>query len=182
MSKSTSGLFKNTKGFRTFVQNNYSPEEIIANRVQNLDTKAHPLKYKILSNKAKSLLKQKLNDRTITKAEYILLQSNLRLTDRRMRAVVEFWDKEATRIIIGAPTTRNWSESQKNDILHGRKPKHNGKTINAHHTYSVKNYPHLANRHEVIFPATFNEHLNGWHGGSFKRSKAGKQIKIIKEF
>ncbi len=182
MSKSTSGLFKNTKGFRSFIQNNYTPEEIIAHRAQNLDKKAHPLKYKILSKKSISLLMQKIEDRNITKAEYILLQSNIRLADRRTRGVINFWKEEAKRIKHGAPTSRDWSEKQKNAILHREKPKYKGKIIYAHHTYSVKNYPHLADKHEIIYPATFKEHLLGWHGGNFKRSHAGRQIKIIKEF
>ena len=32
--------------------------------------------------------------------------------------------------------------------------------MHAHHTYSVKKYPHLANRGEIIFPTTFQEHLH----------------------
>ncbi len=182
MSKATSGLFYNTKGFRSFVTSNYSPEEIISNRIQNLDTKAHPLKYKILSSKIISKLKNKLINRTINKDEYYLLQSNIRLTNRRIAGVAAFWDEEANRIRIGAPTTREWSDKQKNDIMQNRRPTHNGKPIYAHHTFSVKNYPHLANKHEVIFPATFKEHLVGWHGGNFNRSRAGKRINIIKEF
>jgi len=35
---------------------------------------------------------------------------------------------------------------------------------------------------EVIYPATFNEHLNGWHGGNVCNSMSGELIKTIIDF
>ena len=54
--------------------------------------------------------------------------------------------------------------------------------IQGHHSYSVSKYPHLAGKSAIIYPATFNEHLNGWHGGNFKNSKSGRPIKDIRDF
>lgn len=48
--------------------------------------------------------------------------------------------------------------------------------IAGHHTYSASKYPHLADKGEVIYPATFNEHLNKWHGKNFKNSYPGAPI------
>lgn len=76
----------------------------------------------------------------------------------------------------GEPLTRNWTEDQIRDILNGITPTYNGKTIQDHHTYSVSQYPHLANKGEVIYPVTQNEHFKGWHGGCFKKSLPGEPI------
>ena len=56
------------------------------------------------------------------------------------------------------------------------------KTIQGHYSYSVSKYPHLADKGEVIYPATANEHLNGWHGGNYKNSLPGEPIKTILDF
>lgn len=82
----------------------------------------------------------------------------------------------------GENGTRNWSPQQKADILNGKRPTYNGKTIQGHHTYSVSKYPHLSGNSEVIYPATFNEHLKGWHGGNFRNSLPGEPIKTIIDF
>jgi hypothetical protein len=55
----------------------------------------------------------------------------------------------------------DWSPKQKADILKGKRPKHSGKTIQGHHSYSVSKYPLLADKGEIIYTATFNEHFNG---------------------
>ena len=68
------------------------------------------------------------------------------------------------------------------DILNGKTPKHNGKPIQGHHAYSVSQYPHLANKGEVIYPVTPNEHFNGWHGGNYKNSLPGEPIIDVKDF
>ena len=78
-------------------------------------------------------------------------------------------------------TTREWSDAQRESILSGFRPKYNGKTIQGHHTYSAGRYPHLANRGEVFFSVTFDEHLYGWHGGNFKNSLPGKPISYKKK-
>ena len=51
-----------------------------------------------------------------------------------------------------------------------------------YHTYSAKKYPHLADRGEVIFPTTFQEHLHDWHGGNWNNSLPGKRIKSNRRY
>jgi len=68
------------------------------------------------------------------------------------------------------------------DILSGKRAKFDEKTLQGHHAYSASKYPHLANRSEVIYPATFNEHFHGWHGGNWKTSLPGQRIKPIEDF
>ena len=161
---------------------NQSPKEIMAERTKDLDTREHPSKYKQISAKEKSRLESKVRDRTITKDEYKKLEWNKKISARRQDAVNEFWDQEQIRLQKGENGTRNWSPQQKADILNGKRPTYNGKTIQGHHTYSVSKYPHLSGNSEVIYPATFNEHLKGWHGGNFRNSLPGEPIKTIIDF
>ena len=86
------------------------------------------------------------------------------------------------RILNNESLTRNWTQEQINDILSGKKPKFDGKTIQGHHTYSASQYPQLANRGEIIYPVTQNEHFKGWHGGNWKNSLPGRQIDDIYDF
>ena len=188
MSKSNSGHFSGTAGARLsgYTRNSHSKvtklseSDIIASRVKGLDLREHPYKYKQLFSKNMAELRKKKQDRTMTQREYKMYESNKRLSARRDKGVKDFWRKERKRIINGTPTTREWTPQQMHDILHYKKPKHNGKTMQAHHTYSVSKYPHLADRGEVLFPATFKEHLYGWHGGNFKNSLPGKPINTLK--
>ena len=161
---------------------NQSPKEIMADRTKGLDTREHPSKYKQISAKEKSRLESKVRDRTITKDEYKKLEWNKKISAKRQDAVNEFWDQEQIRLQKGENGTRNWSPQQKADILNGKRPTYNGKTIQGHHTYSVSKYPHLSGNSEVIYPATFNEHLKGWHGGNFRNSLPGEPIKTIIDF
>ncbi|MBP3782276.1 MAG: hypothetical protein J6I68_03410 [Butyrivibrio sp.] len=185
MSKANSNHFTGTIGSklsRAFTSDGSSnitiPSEsdIISSRTRGLDLRDHPLKYKELSPKQRSSLRKKVANRTITKTEYHTYQSNIRLNKRRNSGIDKFWKEEKKRLISKLPTTRQWTPEQANDILHGRRPKHNGRTLHSHHTYSVSHYPHLANQGGVIFPATFREHFYGWHGGNFKNSIPGKPI------
>ena len=184
MSKSNSGHFTGTNGAKIsrYTQSSsskntiLSESDIIASRVNGLDLREHPTKYKQLSRKKMSALRKKKENRTMTKKEYREYESNKRLVQRRDKAKLEFWNQEKRRIQNGEPTTRKWTPQQMHDIMHDKVPKHNGKTIQAHHTYSVSKYPHLADKGEVIFPVTFREHLYGWHGGNFKKSLPGKPI------
>ncbi|ROR31430.1 HNH/endonuclease VII toxin of polymorphic toxin system [Mobilisporobacter senegalensis] len=96
--------------------------------------------------------------------------------------VKQFWNQERERILAGQNPTRNWSQEQLNDILQGNVPKYNGKPIQGHHTYSASKYPHLSNEGEVIYPVTKNEHLQGWHGGNYKKSLPGEPIVEIIDF
>ncbi|MFR3730484.1 hypothetical protein [Lacrimispora sp.] len=120
-------------------------------------------------------LKKKIDSRTITKDEYTQYVWNKKMKEIRTTAVNDFWDMEVVRISEGTPT-RPWSESQMAEIMSGKKPTFNGKALQGHHSYSVSKYPHLAGSHEIIWPATFKEHLNGWHGGNWRTSLPGKPI------
>ncbi len=71
---------------------------------------------------------------------------------------------------------------QRLDILSGKKPQYNGRTMQAHHTYSVLLYPHLANSPEVLYPAIPYEHLRGWHGGSYSKSLLSRRMRRLNEF
>lgn len=161
---------------------NQSPEQIIAERTQGYDLEEHPIKQKQLSTSQKTELKQKLNNRTMTKEEYKRWDWNKRFDKRRKAGVRDFWNQEKQRLLNGENGTRNWTTEQKIDIINGTPPKYNGKTIQGHHTYSASKYPQLADKGSVIYPATKTEHLNGWHGGNYKNSLPGKPIKTIIEF
>lgn len=108
-------------------------------------------------------------------------QWNKALRRKRRNAVDGFWSAERTRITEGTPT-RNWNDQQIQQIMSSRTPTFNGKPMQGHHAYSVSQYPHLADKPEIIFPATFNEHFNGWHGGNFKTSLPGTRINSISDF
>lgn len=127
-------------------------------------------------------LKNKIDSRTATREEYDLYEWNKKMTQRRSEGVKDFWNQERERIISGEETSRNWSQEQIADILSGKTPKYDGKPIQGHHTYSVSQYPHLANKGEIIYPVTLNEHLNGWHGGNYRNSLPGEPIVDIHDF
>ena len=178
MTKPDSGLFKGTSGIDDFYGD---AERVIAERVQGFDLREHPLTKKQLSTKKKKAIKTKIKKRTATKEEYKHYIWNKRLQARRQAGIDALWVSEKMRILNNEKTTRNWTDEQKQAILAGDKPKHNSKTIQAHHTYSVLRYPHLSNRAEIMYPATFTEHLKGWHGGNYRNSLPGKRIRRIEE-
>ena len=132
---------------------------------------------KVLSNKEMKEVSKKNDQRTATMEEYKNYSMTLRMNKNRKAAVEVFWVNERLRLISGEAPTRNWTHQQIQEILSGHKPKHKGKTIQGHHTYSVRKYPQLASKYEVIYPVTFEEHLYEWHGGSFKNSLPGRPIK-----
>ena len=159
-----------------------TPESIIAERTRGLDLEPHPINRPLLSGKRMQELKQKFDNRTITKEEYDLYDWNKRFTQRRNEGIESFWRDERGRLSRGEKGTRNWSDDQMKDILSGKRAKFDEKTLQGHHAYSASKYPHLANRSEVIYPATFNEHFHGWHGGNWKTSLPGQRIKPIEDF
>ena len=159
-----------------------TPESIISERTKGLDLEPHPTTQKQLSQKRMRELKQKIDDRTITREEYEQYDWNRRFSKRRRDGVDLFWLDERKRLMNGEAGSRAWTSSQRQDIIDGKKPTYNGKTLQGHHTYSASQYPHLANRPEVIFPATFNEHFYGWHGGNWKMSLPGERINPIEDF
>ncbi|MGN7283302.1 hypothetical protein ACTHP2_19510, partial [Bacillus altitudinis] len=157
-------------------------KKVITERSRSLDLKEHPTKTKQFSSKKMKELKNKIDNRTITKQEYQDYIWNKKFAKKRKAGVTEFWDMEAERIMKGQPTTRNWNEKQVQDILSGKVPKYAGKPMAGHHTYSASKYPHLSDKGEIIYPATFKEHFYGWHGGNWRNSKPGEPIKSIKDF
>lgn len=183
MAKPSSGHFSGTAGSKNAYKNqsrNIDRDAIILPR--DLDLREHPTKYKQMSSKKLIVLRQKEANRTLTKEEYKHKEWQRRLSARRKEAITEFWKNERRLIKHNLPTTRNWSAEQRQAILSGKLPRFKGKTMASHHTYSVAKYPHLANRKELIYPATFYEHVYGWHGGNTKNSLPGIPIKMIKEF
>ncbi|MBP5655358.1 MAG: hypothetical protein J6X33_07560 [Clostridiales bacterium] len=180
MSKVLSNHFHGTTGERNFpIIHQQSEENTINHRIRELDLREHPVKHKsVLSIKA---IKEKVNNRTASKDDYKKYDTMRRLAKRRKKGVETFWKQERRRIKTGETTTRNWTAEQRNDILNNRIPKIGGKSLQGHHTYSVSSYPHLANKGEIIFPATFEEHLYYWHGGNFRNSLPGRPFKRNKK-
>lgn len=173
MSKSLSNHFHGTTGERRFLASQgETGGDIINERVQGLDLREHAVKFKSTLSRRK--IKDKIDKRTANRDEYKKYDALDRLAKRRKKGVNEFWKQERRRIKKGERTTRNWTAEQRSDILHNRPPKIHGKSLQGHHSYSVSKYPHLANKGEVIFPATFEEHLYVWHGGNFKNSLPGR--------
>jgi hypothetical protein len=179
MTKPDSGLFKDTIGLDDFYGD---AESVIAARVAGLDLTPHPITQKQLSAKQMERLKTKIEDRTATKEEYVQYMWNKRFKKRHDKGVVNFWLREKEAIKNGREETRNWSFEQKEAILSGRRPKFNNRTIQGHHSYGVKDYPHLADKGAIIYPATHNEHLKGWHDGNYKNSLPGRRIRRIRDF
>ena len=191
MSKSISHHFSGTGGHKAFYGNDLSgfidsrktAEEVIKERTKDLDTNPHPILHKkVLSKKQMSKIGRKIDERSATMKEYKNYKMTERLDKRRKKAVKDFFRAEKYRLEHGLPTTRKWTPEQERYLRAGERPRFNGKTIQGHHTYSVKMFPHLADRHEIIYPVTYAEHLYGWHGGNFRNSLPGKPINHIKSF
>jgi hypothetical protein len=157
-------------------------KNIIAKRTKGLDLNKHPTTTKQMSSKKMKELKDKVDNRTITKQEYADYIWNKKFAKRRDKGVKEFWYQEQQRLLNNEPHTRDWSQEQLKDILAGKTPKFDVKPIAGHHSYSASQYPHLADKGKIIYAATFNEHLKGWHGGNWKNSIPGEPIKPIKDF
>ncbi|MER2259191.1 MAG: T7SS effector LXG polymorphic toxin [Priestia megaterium] len=157
-------------------------EQIISDRTKGLDLNPYPIQQKQLSAKKMKELRVKIENRTITKAEYEQYIWNKKFAKHRAAGVNDFWYQERQRILSNETPTREWNKEQLNDILNGKKPKVDGETVQGHHSYSASQYPHLANKGEIIYPATPNEHFKGWHGGNWKNSLPGKPINSIDDF
>ena len=179
MSKPPSGLFWGTKGEMAFRGN---AESVIAVRTVGLDLREHPASQKQLSAKQRKTINGKIKKRTATRDEWKRREWDRRIRERRKKGVDEFWSQEVLRLSKGQKGTRNWSPEQVSAIMSGKKPHFGGKPMQSHHTYSVLRYPHLANRGEIIYPATYTEHRKGWHGGNTRKSLPGRRIRPISEF
>ncbi|SNT17308.1 Predicted ribonuclease, toxin component of the YeeF-YezG toxin-antitoxin module [Bacillus sp. OK838] len=153
-------------------------EEIIAQRVlkAELDLTPKLTPYKSLSRDQQKKIKEKIENRTVTKEEYNRYQWDKRFSKRRAAGVNEFWKQEKKRVIDAEPTTRDWTNEQIQEILKGKKPKYNEQSIIGHHTYNAMNYPHISNRGALIYPVTSREHLKGWHGGSYSKNAPGRPV------
>ena len=91
MSKPSSGHFNGTTGSKNtsrYLSQKTTNNGIIA--TNKLDTREHPTKYKQLSSKKLKVLREKVRNRTITKAEYKQLDWQRRLTARRNQAIKDF--------------------------------------------------------------------------------------------
>lgn len=179
MSKPLSHLFKGTKGEKAFYGD---AERVIAERAQGLDLREHPIKQKQLSAKERKSIAQKIRHRTATREEYVRYIWDKRFRKRRRQGVEDFYAEERKRLLAGEQGTRNWTKEQREQILSKKTPIYNGKPMEAHHTFSARKYPHLANHSEIIYPATHLEHHKGWHGGNYRKSLPGKRIRPINEF
>ncbi len=183
MSKPSKDLFRGTMGA---LKSGDHPEDIIAKRIAEsstpLDLREHPLQQSQLSAKQRKALREKRDNRTMTADEWKRLEWDRRFGKRRNKAVKDFWDNERKLLKSGKPGTRNWSPDQIADILGNRTPKFNGKSMQSHHTYSARLFPHLANRPELIYPVTIREHIKYWHGGNYKKSFPGRPVKRKRDF
>ena len=185
MSKPNSGHFSGTAGSKENAKNmSQKSDSHVIIALKGIDTREHPTKFKQLSSKKRKTLREKANNRTITKKEYKRLDWQRRIESRRKAGIEAFWAREKELILRNLPTTRNWSSQQRADILNDRRPKYKGVTMQSHHTYSVAKYPHLANNGSLIYPATLYEHTNRWHARNFKNSLPGKpaNYQIKEEF
>jgi len=151
---------------------------------QNIYKKQNQSKYNlshnsnknILGNKQKNIVGNKINKRTVTKEEYKQFQRTEKIIKQRKYAVDGFWKNEKNKILSGQKTSRRWNVKQKKDIISGKTPKFNGKPIEGHHMRNVKDFPQQADDVRNIYPTTKNEHINRWHGGSFKNKTSGKPL------
>ncbi|MCG7315371.1 hypothetical protein MHL30_19985 [Priestia flexa] len=168
------GVSKGT-GETIQVKNIKNEVDIIAERAKGLDLTLRETPYKIMGSKKMKQLNEKVKNRTITKEEWKQLMWNKRFKRRRDNGVDDFWEQERERLLNGE-ATRIWTEKQAKDIINGKAPKYEGKTMIGHHTYSASKYPQIANKGEIIYPVTFREHLYRWHGGSYKKSLPGKPL------
>lgn len=179
MSKGSSGLFIGTQGDR---RGSGNAEDVIASRVRELDLRKHPVQQKQLSATKMKRIKKKIEERKATRGEYEAYIWNKRFSKRRRTGVRKFWQEERRRLLAGKNGTRNWTATQRAAILSKKPVLYEGSSLQAHHAYSAAMYPHLADKGEVIYPATKLEHLKGWHGGNFKKSLPGKRARAINEF
>ncbi len=179
MTKPECNYFSGTEGVDDFYGD---AESVIASRVKDLDLTPHSVEQKQLSSKQLKAINRKIEARVATKEEYKRFAWNKRFKKRRDKGVNNFWTEEQKRLEKGEKGTREWNNEQRQAIINGKKAKFDGTTLVGHHTYSTREYPHLADKASVVYPATSYEHLKGWHGGNYKRSLPGRRIRRIREF
>lgn len=176
MSKPAVDLFPGSAGDLAF---RGDAEAVIAERTAGLDLSPHPITMTQLTPKQRREIKQRIANRTATREDFKRLEWDRRFGNRRRRGVNRFYVEERERLLRGEKGTRNWTEEQRLAIINKKRPRFDGKTMEVHHTYSASQFPHLADKAAVMYPATRKEHLYGWHGGSYKTSKPGKRIRYL---
>lgn len=129
-----------------------------------------------LSSAERRALQAKVDGRSITRAEWERLQFDRRFRNRRLRGVDRYWAEERRRLRAGEPGTRNWTPTQRDDILERRTPRFGDEPIEGHHLHNAADYPDIADDAANIYPATKNEHLRRWHGGNFQNDTAGQPL------
>jgi GHH signature containing HNH/Endo VII superfamily nuclease toxin len=147
------------------------PERSGSERVPTYETP-----YKPLTPKQRRLLKEKVENRTISRDEYKRLEWHRRFNNRRKKGVDRFWAEERIRLRDGESGTRNWSPQQQDDIVNYRTPTHGGKPIEGHHKYNALDHPQIADDPNNIYPATKEEHFRRWHGGSWRHDTFGTPL------
>lgn len=181
MSKPSSGHFSGTTGANILRRenNNISLNREITTAYEGMDFREHPVKN--YSATSINKIRTKVASRTANKDEYRKLQQHRRLANRRKAGVREFWRQERERLNHNQKGTRNWNPTQIREIKAGKTPKLDKQPIQGHHTYSVKRFPHLANKGVLIYPVTFHEHLYECHGGNFKNDLPSNTYKHMKK-
>ncbi|MGE7184005.1 hypothetical protein ACQKKK_08355 [Peribacillus sp. NPDC006672] len=83
-------------------------KDIIAERTKGLDLNEYPTMTKQMSSKKMKELRDKIDNRTITKQEYADYIWNKKFAKKRDKGVKEFWYQEQQRILNNEPLTREW--------------------------------------------------------------------------
>ncbi|ASA54581.1 hypothetical protein BSQ33_01755 [Vibrio gazogenes] len=141
------------------------------------DVNSYSTPYQPLSASQRKVIRNKIEQRAVSKREYQHYDWDRRFSNRRNRGVDRFWREEKKRLKNG-----QWDEAQTEAILNGKRPKFEGETMEAHHRYNALSYPHLADNPVNLYPATRYEHLYRWHGGNFRNETSGKPLNVnVKE-
>lgn len=53
--------------------------------------------------------------------------------------------------------------------------------MEGHHRYNALDYPQLADNPDIIYPATYDEHFNRWHGGNWQNDTDGQPLNLLFE-
>lgn len=148
-----------------------------AKKILSTEPKAFGTPYRQLSTKQLKKYREKINNRTITQEEYKRYSWNKRFKERRDEGVKAFWQKEIDAIQKGDAGKRNYLPEQLAEMEAGNIPTFGGKKLAGHHKYSASEYPQLANDPNNIYPATFREHFERWHGGRWANQSRGVPLR-----
>lgn len=133
--------------------------------------------YKALTPKQAKEMKRLFQDCKMTREQYKRTGWDHRFSRRHSKGVDEYWSKERRDLRNGQSGTRNWTPEQRNAILGNKSaPKYRDLPVEGHHKYNATDHPHIANLGDNIHPVTKSEHLNRWHGGSWKNDTGGEPL------